>query len=473
MPLTKTDGFVSEIFQLSDFNYNSRWNEALIINTNDWLKRLNRDTNGVNYLSQTFFPKNSGSLTLIDGTNDHWKIKKCIDENKQRERYCQKLSYEGIDIFLFVEDQHIVSIVADAFQFLDQFDLEVFNKSCTKEEIENLGIEWDDQENKRKGIVYQGFESWSHTERIKRLKKIVGNCKLHNLNGHLLFDCVAKIYDQIHLLDEKRDVLFNLLPTILLFFDLSSINSGNYILTHENKVLEHNELIKLNQYCFWTGIKSQKSGGLFKDKDTFKYFTKTPLFKLLLRDGGKTVKANAIKEHLIKKFLAPKSEVIDLQHQYFEEGIFEKIFYGDSVDDSYDIFCELIARKAIQFKFKFGTITKLSVYDDILFELIKERYDEINTNNSYHIGSYFFQYRFISKILLNWFIKGYKENSWIDRINATPKDVNDYRQGNESDIDKLVFFPDPDSRITSDIVIEHGISKPWKDNPFYKEFMRR
>jgi hypothetical protein len=382
-------------FKLVAFQSNFNWNSLLLLNTASSLEKILDPTGSASGTkrilrqSQNGLPVKGGPLSLLtSSTNDYFGIIQAIKKREDESRFCEKLTYEDFELFIFVENRKLVSLIIDPHQFLNAFDAKKIAEEMNETDLWNLGIGWSSQD--RRGKEYDWIV-WSPKEKEERIQQLIEFYKEINLSHHLLFKTINELWENDSEIDKKEEFLFDLLPTILILFDMANLECTGYL--KNDKLLTGNELYDFNRFCLHYGDYASKSGNLFRNVGAYKHFRQdSSLFLGLMTDFDINARAKLIKNSLVKKtrnLLNKRRKVDSLEYAPTGKGTkrIVKAFYGESVFD------ELIKKNVIKFHCLNGKITKIIVNIDQLYLYITNddaAEDKILDKSQLPISSYLF-----------------------------------------------------------------------------------
>jgi hypothetical protein len=407
-PRTKHE-IATNFFKLVAFQPASNWQSSLLLNTAHSVEDFQENSNLSSskfFIPDNFYrPEECGPLNLLKSSiDDPFGIIQTIKTRKAKSRFCEKLTYEGFEIFIFVEDRKLVSLIIDPHQFLNAFNAEIITRKMNRIDLDNLGIGWSskDQHSKEHSWI-----DWSLKEKEERIRQIIESYKTNNLSHHWLFKTINELWENHSEIDNREEFLFDLLPTILILFDIAGLNRTNYL--KNSKLVEGNELFDFNKFCLSSKDYADKSGGLFKTKREYKYFKQSVFFIDLIATSSKN------RVILIKNFLKKTvKRVSDKRNKKIEACGFtpqaEIEFIEKILTDKKDIFKDMIERKVLIFYFckvkideeVLNKISKIALNVDQLYLFIK---DNVESSEQLPISSYFFHLshiiKFLSPLILN------------------------------------------------------------------------
>lgn len=311
----------TSFFKLVDFQPASNWHSLLLLNTASSLEKILDPTGSASGTqrilrqSQNGLPVKGGPLSLLtSSTNDHFGVIQAIKKRKAKSRFCEKLTYEDFELFIFVENRKLVSLIIDPHQFLNAFD------------AKKIAKEMDEKE-----------------ECIQELIKLYK--KNNNLSHHLLFKTINELWENDSEINNREEFLFDLLPSLITLYNFSGFDLQTIYL-NSSKLLSGRELFKKNRFCLKTGT-YLPNYGLFKSKTDYKDFNtgniKCPLARRLtirvalkdsegndldgdsinraksqlLEQKAELIKSNFVREKCLSKYKNGKNFALD---GYFPEN---------------------------------------------------------------------------------------------------------------------------------------------------------
>ncbi|MFM7457307.1 MAG: hypothetical protein ACKO3R_01405, partial [bacterium] len=230
--------------------------------------------------SRNGLPVKGGPLSLLTSSiNDHFGVIQAIKKRKAESRFCEKLTYEGFELFIFVENRKLVSLIIDPHQFLNVFDAKKIAQEMDKIDLGNLVIDWSSKD--RRGKEYSWIV-WSPKEKEERIQQLIESYKTNNLSLHLLFNTINELWESLSETN-KEEFLLDLLPSLIILYNFSGFGvPATYL--KALKPLSGKELYEKNRFCLKTG--AYLNCGLFKDRNNYKDFNvgglKCPLSRRLM-----------------------------------------------------------------------------------------------------------------------------------------------------------------------------------------------
>jgi hypothetical protein len=459
-PLTKHD-IAARFFKLVSFGPKFNWNNDLLPRTAYSVEAILNSKAGdpssssvfvPNTGSKPFDPEVLGPLNLLtSSTDDSFGIIEAINKREAKSRFCAKLAYEGFEVFIFVENRKLISLIIDPHQFLNAFDA----KKMSELDLYFLYIDLTTQKLR---------------ELEERIQQIIESYKNrgNNLSHHLLFKTINELWENDSEIDKKEEFLFDLLPTILILFDIANLESTGYL--KNDKLLTGNELYAVNKFCLHYGDYASKSGNLFRNVGAYKHFRQdSSLFLGLMTDFDINVRAKLIKNSLVKKtrnILNKRRKVDSLEYAPTGKGTkrIVKAFYGESV------FNELIEKNVIKFHCLNGKITKIIVNIDQLYLYITNddaAEDKILDKSQLPISSYLFFanniVKSISEMLLSRTAKLNIDNLIPSKVPTTWEEILNCPIRADSFNDNLI----------EQTQVLKGYLKPLTELPDFQEFQNR
>ena len=462
----------TSFFKLVDFKPASNWHSCLLLNIAHSVEDFQENSNLSSskfFIPDNFYrPEECGPLNLLKSSiDDPFGIIQTIKTRKAKSRFCEKLTYEGFEIFIFVEDRKLVSLIIDPHQFLNAFNAEIITRKMNRIDLDNLGIGWS---SKGKHSKEDGWIAWSLEKKEERIQQLIESYKNrgNNLSHHLLFKTINELWENDSEIDKKEEFLFDLLPTILILFDIANLECTGYL--KNDKLLTGNELYAVNKFCLHYGDYASKSGNLFRNVGAYKHFRQdSSLFLGLMTDFDINVRAKLIKNSLVKKtrnLLNKRRKVDSLEYAPTGKGTkrIVKAFYGESV------FNELIEKNVIKFHCLNGKITKIIVNIDQLYLYITNddaAEDKILDKSQLPISSYLFFanniVKSISEMLLSRTAKLNIDNLIPSKVPTTWEEILNCPIRADSFNDNLI----------EQTQVLKGYLKPLTELPDFQEFQNR
>lgn len=347
-PLTKHDIAIS-FFKLVAFQSNFNWNNGLLLRTAYSLEAILNSKAGdpilipssvfvLNISRKPFDPEVFGPLNLLtSSTDDPFGIIKTINKRKFKSRFCEKLTYGDFELFIFVENRKLVSLIIDPHQFLNVFYAKKIAKEMNTIDLENLGIGWSSKDSRGKVLITVFYLEalicidWANKDSRSKvltvvfyLQALICICwyskeyyQQINLSHHLLFKTINELWESHSVIDTKEEFIFDLLPSLIILYDFSGFGiPATYL--DSFKALSGRGLFKKNRFCLKTGT-YLPNYGLFKSKTDYKDFNagdaKCPLSrKLTIQVASKNSKGNVLNGDYINRaktqLLEQKAELI-------------------------------------------------------------------------------------------------------------------------------------------------------------------
>jgi hypothetical protein len=364
-PLTKHDT-AARFFKLVSFGPNFNWNNDLLPRTAYSVEAILNSKAGdpssssvfvPNTGSKPFDPEVLGPLNLLtSSTDDSFGIIEAINKREAKSRFCAKLAYEGFEVFIFVENRKLISLIIDPHQFLNAFDA----KKMSELDLYFLYIDLTTQKLRElEERIQQIIESYKNRE--------------NNLSHHLLFKTINELWENDSEIDKKEEFLFDLLPTAITLFNFASLPVGSNYLDKNLQLVDFEKLFELNRYCLkTTTYLKYKSGGLFKGEakkgykgvnESYKNFKRNNnrLRYLLIEpktvniDGDKVLRAIKklfhLKANLIKSFLdkcLENNKTSGLEPYTPRMDTFIKAFLSKKRSFKDSLFIKLLSNKIIR-----------------------------------------------------------------------------------------------------------------------------
>ncbi|MCH2227336.1 MAG: hypothetical protein MK033_06150 [Candidatus Caenarcaniphilales bacterium] len=485
--LTKHE-LVSKFFKLGDFKFNVNWNEVLFSNTETRLDKLlnpktvNQYSSGVIFHSTRCPYAHSGPLSLISTRGeDPFGINEAVSRKNPDARFCEKLNYEGFDIFIFVKKQKLVSLIINPYQFLEAFDPQIISEEMYQYDLKHLGTGWSSRTSDGQE---KGWISWGSDEKIAKINFYISFYKEKNTNFFKLFSILDKFWAECSQLDNFQEILFDLLPTILILFDLASLRvRSNY--NHENKKIIGDMLFDFNRFCLNSGdYAKDQTGNLFKNKRAYKYFKDESKTFLKLVTHSEQARPEVIYKHIkkqvIKKIRDKRCKFLsklDFNPQAEKEYLLTIFSHKETQQNNFDVIYEMIGTNILKFRHHMGYLTKIQVNSDQLYLYIKENHKH---EQNFPISSFFFHFRSILEILkpsLLDFIKQIKIYDlliflfYLNRLFCIDSnyEFRNWEHGDQS----LPLMPDfewESLNLKDEPEIGHAIYESWENMEDFREF---